>query len=286
MCLLKTSADTRPGSLPRWKKRGRACLTSVWKYELPCILSAALLFLVSWLFTAVGNLPNGLKVGMHSTPLFIKRNREQKGSLSWAPMMTQGRQEQATERQPYKAYVAPLLCLPIIHSGPGGVKVSAKTFTPPVHPNREMEWWKENTRGDGGGQVALLMTLECDGNAVNEEGWDKKLCFPRRDRQAREEPEEQLGSALLDAVTAEQSRAELCRARECRMNRVWLWGRQRWHREWAAPLFFSSPLPPSPRETVAALWWRSERWEMESEREWEKEREERDSSPRSPISSQ
>lgn len=40
--------------------------------------------------------------------------------------------------------------------------------------------------------MALLMTLECDGNAVNEEGWDKKLCFPRRDCKAWEEPEEQL----------------------------------------------------------------------------------------------
>lgn len=60
------------------------------------------------------------------------------------------------ERQPYKAYVAPLFYIPIIQSGPGGVKVSAKTFTPLVHSNREMERWKENTRGDGGGQVALF----------------------------------------------------------------------------------------------------------------------------------
>lgn len=30
--------------------------------------------------------------------------------------------------------------------------------------------------------MALLMTVVCDGNAVNEEGWDKKLCFPRRGR--------------------------------------------------------------------------------------------------------
>ncbi len=87
----------------------------------------------------MGNLPNGLNVRMQLTPLFIKRNREQKGGLSWAPMTTQEYLEQAMERQPYKAYAAPLLCLPIIHSGPGGVKVSAKTFTPPVHPNREME---------------------------------------------------------------------------------------------------------------------------------------------------
>lgn len=57
-----------------------------------------------------------------------------------------------------------------------------------------MEWWKENTREDGGGQVALLMTLEHDGNAVNEEGWDKKLRSPRR--RAWEEPEEHLSSAM------------------------------------------------------------------------------------------
>lgn len=64
--------------------------------------------------------------------------------------------------------------------------------------------------------MALLMTLECDGNAVNEEGWDKKLCFPRRDRQAWEESEEQLGSA----DTAEQSQAEFCRPQEYGMTRV------------------------------------------------------------------
>lgn len=144
----------------------------------------------------MGNLPNDLNVRTHLTSLFIKRNKEQKGSLSWAPMTTALWVEQAMERQHYEAYEAPLLCLPIIHSGPGGVKVSAKTFTPPVHLNREMEWWKENTRGDGGGQVALLMTLECDGNAVNEKGWDKKLCFPRRDCQAWEEPEEHLCLAV------------------------------------------------------------------------------------------
>lgn len=87
----------------------------------------------------MGNLPNDLNVRMHLTSSFIKRNREQKGSLSWAPMTTAECVEQAIERQHYKAYEAPFLCLPIIHSGPGGVKVSAKTFTPPVHPNREME---------------------------------------------------------------------------------------------------------------------------------------------------
>lgn len=87
----------------------------------------------------MGNLTNDLNVRMHLTPLFIKRNREQKSRLSWAPMTTQECLEQAMERQLYKAYVAPLLCLPIIHSGPGGVKVSAKTSTPLVHLNREME---------------------------------------------------------------------------------------------------------------------------------------------------
>lgn len=85
------------------------------------------------------NLPNGLNVRMHLTPLFIKRNREQKGSLSWAPMTTQECLRQAMERQPYKAYVAPLFYIPIIQSGPGGVKVSTKTFAPLVHSNREME---------------------------------------------------------------------------------------------------------------------------------------------------
>ena len=179
------------------------------------------------------NLPNDQNVRMLLTPLFIKRNREQKGSLSWAPMTTTECLEHAMERQIYKAYVALLLCRPITHSGPGGVKVSAKAFTPPVHPKREMEWWKENTRGNRGGQVALLMTLECDGNAVNEEGWDKKLCFPRRDRQAWEESEEQHGSADI----AEQSQAKLCRPQEYGMNRVWLRDRQRWHRDWEAPLF-------------------------------------------------
>lgn len=33
--------------------------------------------------------------------------------------------------------------------------------------------------------MALLMTLECDGNAVNEEGWDKKLYFPETDKPGR-----------------------------------------------------------------------------------------------------
>lgn len=50
----------------------------------------------------------------------------------------------------------------------------------------------------------FLMTLECDGNAVNEEGWDKTRCFPRRDRQAGEEPDERPSAALPDAFAAEQ----------------------------------------------------------------------------------
>lgn len=148
MCFPRTCTDTRPRSLPV-VKRGGHCLTPVWKYELPCIPSAALLFLVSWLFASMGNLPNDLNVRMHLTPLFIKRNREQKGSLSWAPMTTAGCVEQAMERPHYNAYIAPRLCLPIIHSGPGGVKVSAKTFTPPVHPNRNGMMKGKHQRGRG-----------------------------------------------------------------------------------------------------------------------------------------
>lgn len=35
----------------------------------------------------------------------------------------------------------------------------------------------------GGGHAALsLMTPECGGNAVNEEGWDETSCFPRGDK--------------------------------------------------------------------------------------------------------
>lgn len=59
--------------------------------------------------------------------------------------------------------------------------------------------------------MALLMTLECDGNAVNEEGWDKKLCFPRRDLQAWEEPGERHSSACsvqLQLSKAKQSSAD------------------------------------------------------------------------------
>lgn len=47
--------------------------------------------------------------------------------------------EQAMERWFYEAYVAPLLWHPIIHSGPDGENVPAKTFTPSVHRNKEME---------------------------------------------------------------------------------------------------------------------------------------------------
>lgn len=97
------------------------------------------------------------------------------------------------------------------------------------------------------------MTLECDGNAVNEEGWDKKLCFPRRDRQAWEEPEEQLGSALLDAVTAEQSRAELCRARECGMNRVTLRQAKMASRMSSSSLFLLPSSPFSQRDSGSSL---------------------------------
>lgn len=71
-----------------------------------------------------------------------------------------------------------------------------------------------------GGEPLFLMTLECDGNAVNEEGWDKTLRFPHTGRQIWEEPGEVLGSAVLDAAAAERGAAELCRPQECGMNRV------------------------------------------------------------------
>lgn len=106
MCSDKTCTDTRPESLPRCHKRGRDCLTLVWNYELPCILSAELLFLASWLFAATGNLPNDLNVRRHLTPLFIKRNWEQKGRLSCTPKTTYVCQERAMERELYKAYSA------------------------------------------------------------------------------------------------------------------------------------------------------------------------------------
>lgn len=221
----------------------------------------------------MGNLPNDLNVRMHLTSLFIKRNKEQKGSLSWAPMTTAGCVEEAMERQLYEAYEGPLLCLPIIHFGPGGVKVSAKTFTPPVHLNREMEWWKENTRGDGGGQVALLMTLECDGNAVNEEGWDKKLCFPRRDCRAWEEPEEQLCLAVwLQLSETLQSSADHRSVGwtkfECEVGKM------------ASRMccsFFSSTLPPHSGETVAAEDQKGGRWKVSRSG---RKKEKRDSNPR------
>lgn len=58
-----------------------------------------------------------------------------------------------------------------------------------------MESWD---RG-GGGHVALfLMTPQCDGNAVNEEGWDKMRCSHMEARQGMgEEPGEP--PAKLDA---------------------------------------------------------------------------------------
>lgn len=47
------------------------------------------------------------------------------------------------------------------------------------------EGMESRDRG-GGGHVALfLMTAECDGNAVNEEGWDKTPRFPRGDKTRR-----------------------------------------------------------------------------------------------------
>lgn len=76
---------------------------------------------------------------------------------------------------------------------------------------------RKHRRGRGG--ALFLMTLECDGNAVNEEGWDKTLRFPHTGRQIWEEPGEVLGSAVLDAAAAERGAAELCRP-QCGMNRV------------------------------------------------------------------
>lgn len=72
----------------------------------------------------------------------------------------------------------------------------------------------------GGNERLFLMTLECDGNVVNEERWDKTMGFPHTGRQIWEEPGEVLGSAVLDAAAAVQSTAELCRPQECGMNRV------------------------------------------------------------------
>lgn len=155
-----------------------------------------------------------------------------------------------------------------------------------LHPNNSIwSWWskgvsqgihtagsfeqrngtmkRKHQRGWGRTSGSFLMTLECDGNAVNEEGWDKKLCFPCRDRQAWEEPDEQLGSALLDAFTVEQSYAELCRPQECGMNRVWLRGRQRWHREWAAPLFLLLfPLLPERQWQLSSEDQKGRRWKV------------------------
>lgn len=61
----------------------------------------------------------------------------------------------------------------------------------------------------GGGHVALfLMTLECDGNAVNEEGWDKTPCFPRGDetRHGGEEPDDP--PAKLDAFCSRTTKGK------------------------------------------------------------------------------
>lgn len=76
-----------------------------------------------------------------------------------------------------------------------------------------------------------------DGNAVNEEGWDKKLCIPRRDRRAGEDPE------AAEEAAADQVWAEIefdCKAAGDGIDNE--------------PLSSSSPLLPSPGETVAALW--------------------------------
>lgn len=89
----------------------------------------------------------------------------------------------------------------------------------------------------------------------------------------------QPGSACAAQMWLSKAKHEPCRPQECGMN----WSLTVMRAKMALRMSSSScsvPHPPSPRETVAALWWRSERWEMEGEREWEKEAEERDSSPR------
>lgn len=86
---------------------------------------------------------------------------------------------------------------------------------------------KEKTGGDGGdgwsfGDAcgSFLMTLVCDGNAFNEQGWDKTPRFPHTDRQIWEELSVLLCSAALSVAAAEQSTTELCRPQECGMNQV------------------------------------------------------------------
>lgn len=176
---------------------------------------------------------------------------------------------------------------PVIQSGPSGVKVSAKTFMPLVPLETEVEQWRENTVpggegwGFGAAYSSFLMTLECDGNTVNEQGWNKTLRFPHTGRQIWEEPSELLCSAALDAAAAEQSTAELCRPQECGMNRVWLWGRRRWHGEWTASLlFFLSVFSQRDRGSALAKIRKvgDGKWMWEGGGEGE----EQDSSPRSP----
>ena len=176
----------------------------------------------------MGNLPNDLEVRMLLTPLFIKRNWEQKGSLSWAPMTTAVYQELATERQLYKAYVAPLLCLTIIHSGPGGVKVSADAFTPPGS-SESRNWMMKGKHQRGWGRTS---------GSFNDWSVMGMLLMRRAGIRgyASHVETDKPGRSLMNN-SAEQSQSELCRPQECGMNRVWLWGRQRWHCEWAAPLF-------------------------------------------------
>lgn len=47
------------------------------------------------------------------------------------------------------------------------------------------EGMESRDRGGGGPVALFLMTPECDGNVVNEEGWDKTPCFPRGDKTRR-----------------------------------------------------------------------------------------------------
>lgn len=127
-------------NFPLMVEWGMNGLRLVWKYELPGILCTTFVFLVSWLFAAMGNLPDDLNVRQHLTTLFINRNWEQKGSLSLAPMTTPEWMEQAMERWLYKAYVAPLCRISIMLPSPNGEKGPAKMFTPSVHHSEETEW--------------------------------------------------------------------------------------------------------------------------------------------------
>lgn len=154
---------------------------------------------------------------MNLTPLFIKRNREERQVFMGSHDNTRSGHGEAA----LQGLRSPTPLPPNISLCPGGLKVSAKTFAHPDHPNREMEGWKENTRGEGGGQVALLMTQECGGNAVNEEGWDKTPSFPRRDREALVGNRRTTSLSWLTAVTSQENQWE-CWRQECGENRIWL----------------------------------------------------------------